>query len=330
MTLATISYGAINPETAGCLAKDFLRRAVPALPSEQFGQVKPIPGRSTMLMVFRRYNPLDFTPKVTVEAVTPDGSTYSKTDIPVRLQQVGDWVPLTDIIQDTHTDPVLQEMTGVLSEQAPAMLEMMRLGVLKGGSNVFYSTGLSRPAVTGKITRPLVRRVVRALDRQFAKPITKRVAPGPNFGTESVAPAYICMCHTDSEGDVRDLEGFVPVEKYAGVTPYETEIGKCERVRFVGVPLLKPFADAGGDAGNMISTSGVKADVYPYIFCGADAYATVPFKGKNAVVPMVLNPGVPREGDPMGQRGSVSWKTLTGTVILNDAWMVRLEAAVTQ
>ena len=98
----------------------------------------------------------------------------------------------------------------------------------------------------------------------------------------------------------------------------------------MGVPLLKPFADAGGDAGNMISTSGVKADVYPYIFCGADAYATVPFKGKNAVVPMVLNPGVPREGDPMGQRGSVSWKTLTGTVILNDAWMVRLEAAVTQ
>ena len=33
-----------------------------------------------------------------------------------------------------------------------------------------------------------------------------------------------------------------------------------------------------------------------------DAFATVPFKGKHAVAPMVLNPNVPRGGDPLGQR----------------------------
>lgn len=331
MPTATISYGAINPEVAGHVSRDFLDRAVAELVSEQFCQAKPLPERSTMLMLFRRYNALDITPNVLVEGVTPDGKSYTKTDIPCRLQQVGDWVPLTDVIKDTHTDPVLQEMTSILSEQAPAMLEMMRLGVMKGGSAVFYANGLGRADVNTKISRPMVRRIVRALDRQFAKPITKRVRPTAEYGTEPVAPAYICLCHTDCEGDVRDLEGFVPVEKYAGgITAYPTEIGKCERVRFVAAPLLKSIPDAGGDTATMISTTGAKADVYPYLFLGANAVATVPFKGKNAVTPSVLNPGVPREGDPLGQRGTVGWKTYTGTVILNDAWMVRLEAGVTQ
>lgn len=331
MPTATISYGAISPETAGYVSKEFLDRAAAELVSEQFCQTKPLPSRSTMLMVFRRYNALDITPNVLVEGVTPDGKSYTKTDIPCRLQQVGDWVPLTDVIADTHTDPMLQEVTEMLSEQAPAMLEMMRLGVMKGGTAVFYANGLLRTAVNTKITRALVRRIVRALDRQYAKPITKRVKSTADYGTESVAAAYVCLCHTDCEGDVRDLEGFVPVEDYAAAGPtYVTEIGKCERVRFVAAPLLKPFADAGDDTTTMISTTGAKADVYPYLFLGANAVATVPFKGANAVTPSVLNPGVPREGDPLGQRGTAGWKTYTGTAILNDAWMARLEAGVTQ
>ena len=43
---------------------------------------------------------------------------------------------------------------------------------------------------------------------------------------------------------------------------------------------------------------------------------------------MVLNPNVPRGGDPLGQRGSAGWKASHAAVILNDAWMHRLEVAV--
>jgi N4-gp56 family major capsid protein len=327
---ASVTYGDISPETAGYVCKKFLERAIPQLVSEQFAQTRELPSRSSMVMVFRRWNALDFTPKVVVEGITPDGSTFGKTDITVRLQQLGDWLPLTDIIQDTHTDDVLREMTNLLAEQAPAMLEMFRFGVLKAGTNVMYSGGvLARNTVVAKITRADVRRIVRLLDRQFARPITERVRPAAEYGTEPVASSYICQCHTDCEGDVRDLDGFVTVDKYAKGSIYDTEIGKCERVRFVSAPLNRPFTDAGGDKGSMISTTGVKADVYPYLFCAANAYATIPFKGKNAVTPMVVNPK-PAAGDPMGQRGSVAWKTLTANKILYDPWMVRFEAAVTQ
>lgn len=327
--MTVVTYGDISPETAGFVSKKFLERAIPQLVAEQFGQVRPLPSRSTMIQVFRRYDALDYTPVIVQEGITPNGKTFGKTDITVRLQQLGDWLPLTDIIADTHTDDVLQEMIAILSEQAPSMLEMLRFGVLKGGTNVMYANGIARNAVNTKITRAHVRRVVRLLDRQLAKPITSRVRPVAEFNTEPVAPSYICLCHTDCEGDVRDLDGFVSTDKYAKDTPYDTEIGKCERVRFVAAPLNKPFADAGGDAGSMLSTTGVKADVYPYLFLGANAFATIPFKGRNAVTPMVLNPGTPRDGDNLGQRGSVGWKTLTATKILYDPWLVRLEAAVT-
>ncbi len=330
MPTASVTYGDISPETAGYVSKKFLERAIPQLVSEQFGQTRELPSRSSMIQVFRRYDPLDFTPKVVLEGITPDGSTFGKTDITARLQMLGDWLPFTDIIQDTHTDDVLSEMTNILSEQAPAMLEMFRLGVLKGGTNVMYAGGvLARNAVVAKITRADVRRIVRLLDRQFARPITQRVRPAAEYGTEPVSPSHVCMCHTDCEGDVRDLEGFVSVDKYAKGDAFDTEIGKCERVRFVSAPLNMPIVNAGGDKGSMISTAGVKADVYPYLFTAANAYATIPFKGQKAVTPMVVNPK-PGPTDPLGQRGTVGWKTLTATKILYDPWMVRFEAAVTQ
>jgi N4-gp56 family major capsid protein len=43
---------------------------------------------------------------------------------------------------------------------------------------------------------------------------------------------------------------------------------------------------------------------------------------------MVVNPK-PSDSDPLAQRGHVAWKSMQKAVILNDAWMVRVEVAVT-
>ena len=77
----------------------------------------------------------------------------------------------------------------------------------------------------------------------------------------------------------------------------------------------------------MVTTSGVKPDVYPIIILGREANGLLPLKGANAIEPKVLNPGTPRGGDPLGQTGTVGWKAYFNAVILNDAWMVRLEVA---
>jgi N4-gp56 family major capsid protein len=326
-----MKYGDISPRTAARVSKDLLKRAAPYMCLELFGQSKPLPSNSTQSMIFRRYEALDPTPKVLAEGVTPSGNTLTKTDITVHTQQYGDWIELTDVIQDTHEDPVLSESTEVLSEQSAEMMELIRYGALKGGSSVFYAGNgvTSRDGVNTKLTRALQRKVTRFLKAQKAKKITRKVSASPNFSTEPVAPSYIGLCHTDAESDIRDMEGFLPVEKYgSGMTPYEGEVGKVEDVRYITSSSFSPFEDAGAATSTMLSTSETVANVYPVLYLGANAYANVPFKGKHAVTPMVVNPK-PANGDPLGQRGSVGWKARTATVILNDLWMARVEVAVT-
>jgi N4-gp56 family major capsid protein len=111
-------------------------------------------------------------------------------------------------------------------------------------------------------------------------------------------------------------------------SPFEGEIGSIEQVRYLASTVVAPFADAGGAKGSMRSTSGTSADVYPILYFGRDAFGIVPLKGKSSMTPMVVNPK-PAPGDPLAQRGTVGWKLWTTTVILQDAFMARLEVAAT-
>lgn len=323
------TYGDIGARTAGKVSAQFLKRGMPYLCLEKFGQSQPIPANSTMAMLFRRYNSLALATTPLTEGVTPKGKKISVTDITLNLNQYGDLVEITDIVTDTHEDPVIQQMLPVLSEQAAKTVETIRYGVLKACTNKFYANGTARTDVNTAITIAKQRKVVRALKRQNASPITTAVKSTPNFNTESVSPAFICVCHTDCETDVRAMAGFIDVKDYGSVTPYENEIGSVEGVRYLISNIFEPYADGGGAAGTMITTSGVSADVYPYIFIGRDAYAISALKGQYAITPTVINP-TPSKSDPLGQRGSIAWKTMQGAVILNDLWMAVLEAGVTE
>lgn len=327
------TYGDISPRTAAYAAKEFLERAIPYLVFEKFGQSKPLPANNSKTIIFRKYNALDNTPNVLVEGVTPTGKQLSSTDVSVTLEQLGDRVVITDVIMDTHEDPIFREAQTVLGEQAAQMVEISRFGILKAGTNVYVANGTLRTDVNTPLTLGLQRQITRYLKRQMAKKITNVVKSSPNYGTQAVAPSFIALCHSDCESDIRNMPGFVPVEQYgSGMSPYESEIGKVEDVRYVYSTIIEPWEDGGGAyAGSgtaMLSTTGTSADVYPILFLGKDAYGIVPLKGANAVTPMVVNPK-PSDSDPLAQRGHVSWKSMQKAVILQDAWMVRAEVAVT-
>lgn len=326
--MAQTAYGDISPRTAAYAEKELLKRGLPFLVLEKFGQAKTLPEASSKVIKFRRYSALPTTPAALTEGVTPAGQTLAVTDITATLSQYGDKVTITDVILDTHEDPVLNEAVNLLGEQAAQMIEKMRFGVLKAGTNVLYANGATRNAVNTPITLQLQRRAVRALKRQNARFITSIVRSTPNFGTENVAPGYVALIHPDLEADVRGLSGFVPAEKYGSMTPWENELGKVEDVRYVSSTIFEPWVDAGGAKGAMLSTSGTNADVYPVLFVARDAYGIVALKGMFAVTPMVVNPK-PSDSDPLAQRGHVGWKAMQTAVILNDAWQVRLECAAT-
>ncbi|HET6599721.1 MAG TPA: N4-gp56 family major capsid protein, partial [Burkholderiaceae bacterium] len=282
------AYSDISPRTTAYAAAELLKRGLPYLVLELFGQAKPIPRNSSTSVKFRRYNSMDPTPKALTEGVTPAATKLTSTDVLATLTQYGDGVQISDVIEDTHEDPVLREAQDILGEQAAQMIEAVRFGKLKAGTNVYYANGASRLEVNSVVSLALQRKITRALQRQKASRITKVVRSTPDYGTEAVAPSFIGLCHTDCESDIRDMPGFVPVEKYGSMTPYESEIGKVENVRYVASQVFEPWEDAGGDptTNGVLSTSGGapgKADVYPILYIGADAYGIVPLKGKAAI-----------------------------------------------
>ena len=354
--VAITSYGDISPAVAAWSVVKMLERAMPLLHLEKFGQTYPLPTQSTQTAKFRRYYllgaagaagpdngagtngagtafsiPVATTPLT--EGVTPSGSQLTNTDYTVQLAQYGDFTTITDVIIDTHTDPVLAQMTEVLGEQAAVTVETLRFNVLKAGTNVWYQGNVAgRVNIAGAITLTDQRRVTTGLSRQNTKKITKVVASTAAFNTTSVEAGFMAVCHPDLESDIRNMTGFVPVAKYGPHTsPFEGEIGACEQVRYLSSTVIAPFlaaATSGGSAVTFRSVGGTYADVYPILIFGRDAYGIVPLKGKSSMAPMVVNPK-PAPGDPLGQRGTVGWKLWTGTVILQDAFMARLEVLAT-
>lgn len=342
-----VQYGDISPAVAAYSVVRMLKRAMPYLQLEKFGQTYPLPTNSTNTAKFRRYFlsgaggsagtstpgsnfyiPVATTPLV--EGVTPAGSRLANQDYTVTLNQYGDYVTITDVVMDTHTDNVLQQATDILGEQAAVTVETLRFNVLKAGTNVFYGNNVGgRSSVVTAISLADQRRVTTALNRQNAKKISQVVASSPDYNTKSVEAAYMAVCHPDLETDIRTMTGFKPVADYGPhTTPFEGEIGSVEQVRYLTSTVIAPWADAGGAKGALRSTTGTSADIYPVLYFGRDAFGIVPLKGKSSMTPMVVNPK-PAAGDPLAQRGTVGWKLWTSTVILQEAFMARLEVGAT-
>lgn len=338
-----LTYGDITPRTAGFVVKELLKRGLPYLCIEKFGQVYVIPNNATKVAKFRRYflsgatgsagsgSGSFYVPLATtalVEGVTPTGKKLANQDYSVTLVQYGDYTTITDIVADTHEDPVLQSAIEVLGEQAAQTIETIRYNVIKAGTNVGYANGSARTDVNTPPTLDGQRVATTALNRQNGKKITKIVKSTPAYGNQAVESCYIGLASVDLNTDVRKMTGYINPKKYGTEAPMENEVGSVEQVRYLESTIFAPFADGGAAKGLMRSTTGTSADVYPIIYLARDAFGIVPLKGKDSLTPMVVNPK-PAPGDPLGQRGTVGWKAMTTAVILQDAWMYRYEVAAT-
>ncbi|WP_404466261.1 N4-gp56 family major capsid protein [Vreelandella aquamarina] len=328
--MSRTTYGDISQRTAAWAAAEMLAHAEPILVLSKFGQSKPMPKNKADTVKFRRPVPFVIPNTPLAEGVTPTAQQMQYEDVEVQLKQWGAWVEITDVVNDLAEDPVLADASMLCGEQGAETVEVQTWGAIRAGTNVFYANGAARSAVNTKISLSKQRAVTRALKAQRAKKVTSMVSASPNYSTEPLDAAFIAFAHTDLEADIRDMTGFVPTEKYGSMKALPYEIGKVEDVRYILSPVLDKFANAGGAAGEMVSTSGTNADVYPVVYIAKESYGLVPLKGKNAMTPKVLNPDIPRGGDPLGQRGSVGWKTYFVALILNEAWLARMEVAASE
>lgn len=323
----------ISQRTAAYAEKTMLEHAEPILVLEKFAQTKPLPRNTADNVKFRRPIPYNVSTSQLVEGVTPVPKQLQYEDVSVTLGQYGDVIEITDKVHDLSEDPVLRDASMLAGEQAAETKELILWGALKAGTNVAYSgtgTPTARTAVNDTITLNLVRNAIRNLKAQRAKPITTMLSASPKYATEAVAPSFIAFAHTDVEQDIRDLDGFTPVERYGTFSPLcDQECGKVEQVRFILSAVLEPFAGAGSGTANGMVVTGSNVDVYPVVIVSKNSYGTVALKGANSMSPRVVNPDRIDKSDILGQRGYVGWKMYFAALVLNEAWLQRIEVGVT-
>lgn len=312
-------------------ASQMLEHAIPQIVLEKLAKTKRMPKNKSTSIKFRRPVPFTASTVPLQEGVTPTARTFAYEDVQATLKQFGDLVTHTDVILDTHEDPVLQDMTAMSGENIGRTREQLDYGIVKAGTSVHYANGASRAAVNTPISLSKLRAGVRYLKAQKAMKITKILDGSEDYATRPVEAAFVAVCHTDCDADIRNLPGFTPVAEYGHrKTISEFECGMVEEVRFIQSADLEPWTDAGGLKGSMVSTSGTNADVYPIMLFGQNAWATVALRGKDAIEPSVISAHTKDKSDPLGQKGFVGWKFWWAGLILNQTWMTRIEVGVSE
>jgi N4-gp56 family major capsid protein len=331
MSTGILNYGDISPRVGLFAVSNFLVHAFPQLILERFAQTQAVPKNTGQVIKWRRPIPFDVSTEQLTEGVTPSPIGLSYEDVSGTLAQYGSWIQFTDVIADTHEDNNLQTMTMLAGEQAALTKERILWNMMVGGTNVVYSgSATSRATVQATIDLGDLRLVQRTLKVAMAKPITKMIDASEKVATQPVAPAFVAIGHSNMEQDFRALTGFVPRENYSNVKLlHDYEIGKIEDIRVILAPHVTYFSGAGAAFTTGILHNGTNVDVYPLVVFGQDAFAATPLKGMDSARVVVKNPAMgSSESDPLGQRGYVAWKMWYSAVRLNEAWIVRVEAAV--
>ena len=329
--VARYSDAGIAPRTNVYAHKKMLESADPVVVLDLLADQKPMPQKKTNTISFRRPVTLEPVDVPLVEGITPDVTPFRFEGVEGTLDEYGQVLGITDEVQYTHEDPVLMEMSKQAGKNMARTFERLRWGVLRAGTNVFYSNGSARSAVNTAMTLDDQRRVCMGLERQYAEPVTEIIRGSVQINTTPVEGGYVAFCHTDLSHDIRSMSGFTPVAQYGNIKPlHPRELGAVEDVRYITSPDLVPFANSGGTASGFRNSSGSGAvDVYPVLFCGMHAYGVVSLRGFEGSEPVIIPVDRREKSDPLGQRGYVGWKSWFLCLRLNELWMARLECAAT-
>ena len=319
MPLTTVTE--VTPAVNCFYDRLLLVKAVPLFVHTRWAQIRNIPKGQGKVIKFRRYSLLTAATTPLTEGVTPTGSQLSITDVPATVKWYGDYITFSDELLLTTFDPILTENAQILGVQYSDTIDQLTRNVLAAGTTIQYaSTATARDEVTSamKITKSEVQETVKTLKVNLAKRITSQVDASNGFNTSPIPAAYIGIVHPNTTFDLKNVPGFVRVEEYGQKKALSGEVGTLDEVRFIETTNAKVFEDAGSGS----------IDVYGTLILGANAYGTT--RISTAAVQNIIKPlGSAGSADPLNQRQTHGWKATFVAVILNQAFMLRLEHAVT-
>lgn len=304
------STSIITPAVNAYFQKLLLVRNKPKLIHALFADHHDLPAGHGKTIVMRRYAALPTRTAEVLEGVTPDGDTLSKQDIRATVAQYMGWILITDVLEFTCENRILNVGVSELNNQMYRTEdELMRNVLVSTASCITASHG--EPAVTD-LNADDLEIVANTLDNSDASPVAPQIDASPRVGTAPIEASYWAMMHTELKRDFRRCTGFIKPSEYARQTGIlQAEIGNVAEVR----GLASSIAHKEGSATEPFPAT---AGTYYYIAIVAKhAYGIVDLKKANAR--LILHPkGSAGSSDPGDQRQTAAWKFMNVCRIKND------------
>lgn len=300
----------VPPEVRTYFDRLLLTLARPYYIYDMFAQKRTIPLNSGDQMIFRRYSTLTAATVPIIDGTTPPGDALSVTDFSTQIKWYGNFVVITDQVQFTVQDRVLNEATRVLSLQLGLTIDtLIRNMMVSTASSILCSNGVNGNTPT-EITTADIKTAVQALRLGNARLMTKPI-PGENrFATSPVRSSYWGFMDVTIQNDLEACADFLSAANYPNpMDALEAEWGSTNNVRW------------------LLSTNGFSSNASPpvwnNIILGQESYGVVKLGSKEAE--FIVKPlGSAGTSDPLNQRGSVGYKYPFATRLLNDNWITRL------
>ena len=274
---------------------------------DQFGQKRPIPKNGGKTIEFRKFAPLAKATTPLTEGVTPDGKSLSVSTITATVNQYGDFITQSDVLELTSLDNTILEATKLLGRQAGLTLDTVVRDVLNSGTNVTYCPKIGADGTETAVTSRA------ALDdtcKLTVKTIQMVVAKLRGQNAPTINGKYVAIAHPYTMFELMRDPEWIEAHKYANPTNlYEGEVGEIAGVRFVTSTEAKVFE--GG--------------VFSTIFLGEGAYGVTEITG-GGLETIVKQKGSAGTADPLDQRSSVGWKAIKTAELLIPNYLVRVES----
>ena len=303
----TTLLGGLSPEMKTFYDMTLIDEASANLVHDQFGQKRPIPKNGGKTIEFRKFAPLAKATTPLTEGVTPDGKSLTVTAVTATVNQYGDYITQSDVLELTSLDNTILEATKLLGRQAGATLDTVVRDVLNSCTNVTYCP---KVAADGTETAVTSRDDLDATSQLTVKVIQQVVAKLRGQNAPTINGKYVAIIHPYVAYDLMRDPEWIDAHKYANPTNlYEGEIGEIAGVRFVQTTEAK------------IYTGGV----FSTVFLGEGAYGVTEITG-GGLETIVKQKGSAGTADPLDQRSSVGWKAIKTAEILIQNYIVRVES----
>jgi len=310
--MAITTTAVLPPAVRDYYDRLLLMTAYPQLIHTKFAQKRILPEKMGDRIVFRRYARLATVPVPLVDGVTPPGSSLSATDIKAQVDFYGNFVTITNQVELTVEDRVLNEASRLLAENLAQTIDEVTRDVLASTSSVLQCSNGVNGATPTELTKADIDSAVTTLLGNDAEMISEIVVARDAFGTAPVRPAFWGYLDTDLLDDLEAVSNFLHASQYPNQqSVLDSEWGATGNVRWL-------YTSVG-------SVSSASPAVYNNFIIGKEAYAVVHLRsetGEFYVEPL----GSAGSADPLHQRGSVGWQHPFVARILNDNFMINLEA----